>query len=297
MPDDLAEQINWVHQACEALGVPIMTQRGYEADDVIGTMAARAADAGFRSRSCRSTRTSFSSFATGPSASTTHARTAPGSTSKGVVEKFGVKPSQVVDVLALVGDTSDNVAGVPGIGKKGAIDLITQFGSLDGLLARTAELKPKQREALETNREAGTAEPRAGDDSDRHAPRSRLGVVALSWRVARALLRALYATRIQDTRQRLRAHRRLSPERLRARHDASPSSTALVSELRAAGKFAIYVITDQPNAMRATIVGIAVSTADRQGRYIPVAHRSEDERNDLLASASAPPAGRESRAA
>jgi 5'-3' exonuclease len=72
---------------------------------------------------------------------------------QGVLEKFGVQPSQVVDVLALVGDTSDNVAGVPGIGKKGAIDLITQFGSLDGLLARTAELKPKQREALESNRE------------------------------------------------------------------------------------------------------------------------------------------------
>ena len=52
----------------------------------------------------------------------------------GVVEKFGVKPSQVIDVLALVGDTSDNVAGVPGIGKKGAIDLITQYGSLDALL-------------------------------------------------------------------------------------------------------------------------------------------------------------------
>src|ERR687892_375776 len=67
---------------------------------------------------------------------------------QGVVEKFGVKPAQVVDVLALVGDTSDNVAGVPGIGKKGAVDLITQFGSLDALLERAAELKPKQRDAL-----------------------------------------------------------------------------------------------------------------------------------------------------
>ena len=56
------------------------------------------------------------------------------------------------DLLALVGDTSDNVAGVPGIGKKGAIDLVTQFGSLDGLIERVAELKPKQREALSTHR-------------------------------------------------------------------------------------------------------------------------------------------------
>ena len=71
----------------------------------------------------------------------------------GVCEKFGVKPDQVVDVLALVGDTSDNVAGVPGIGKKGAIDLITQYGHLDDLIARAGELKPKQREALQTHRE------------------------------------------------------------------------------------------------------------------------------------------------
>src|SRR5437016_489036 len=58
----------------------------------------------------------------------------------------------VHQVLAVVGDTSDNVAGVPGIGKKGAVDLITQFGSLDALLDRSAELKPKQREALVTHR-------------------------------------------------------------------------------------------------------------------------------------------------
>src|SRR5216110_3001815 len=95
-----------------------------------------------RSRSFRSTRIFFSSCAT-----------AFASTSR-VVDKFGVQPSQVTDVLALVGDTSDNVAGVPGIGKKGATDLITQYGSLDGLLDKAGELKPKQREALTTHRAA-----------------------------------------------------------------------------------------------------------------------------------------------
>ena len=161
MPDDLVEQINWVHEACEAMGVPILTWPGYEADDVIGTIATRAVGGGPRGGdrldrqgllSARST--------TARSASTTRVRMGPGSTSSGVLEKFGVKPSQVVDVLALVGDTSDNVAGVPGIGKKGAIDLITQFGSLDGLLAHTADLKPKQRDALEATSRAGAPEPR-----------------------------------------------------------------------------------------------------------------------------------------
>ena len=64
-----------------------------------------------------------------------------------------MEPTQVVDVLALVGDTSDNVSGVPGIGKKGAIDLISQFGSLNSLLEQADRLKGKQRETLTTHRE------------------------------------------------------------------------------------------------------------------------------------------------
>src|SRR6185295_15360092 len=82
MPDDLAEQINWVHQACEAMGVPIVTAAGYEADDVIGTLAKRAAAEASRSPSCRSTRISSSSCATA-SVSTTRARTVRGSTHPG----------------------------------------------------------------------------------------------------------------------------------------------------------------------------------------------------------------------
>ena len=153
MPDDLAEQINWVHQACEALGVPIVTAaglRGRRRDRHAGACGpSRPAS---RSRSSRSTRTSSSSCATA-SASTTRAKTAPGSTTQGVVEKFGVKPSQVVDVLALVGDTSDNVAGVPGIGKKGAIDLSRSTAASTRCSSSAGELKPKQREALSTHRD------------------------------------------------------------------------------------------------------------------------------------------------
>src|SRR4051812_29951965 len=149
MPDDLAEQIDWVHQACEALGVPIVTAEGYEADDVIGTLAVRAERDGFDVAIVSIDKDFFQLVHEGvrvydPREEGTWFD------SPAVVEKFGVLPGQVVDVLALVGDTSDNVAGVPGIGKKGAVDLVTQFGSLDALLQRTTELKPKQRDALVT---------------------------------------------------------------------------------------------------------------------------------------------------
>src|SRR4051812_13773487 len=151
MPDDLAEQINWVHQACEAMGVPIVTAEGYEADDVIGTLAERAAAAGFEVAIVSIDKEFFQLVRDGVRVYDPREDGA-WFDDQGVVEKFGVQPSQVADVLALVGDTSDNVAGVPGIGKKGAVDLVTQFGSLDAMLARSAELKPKQREALVTHR-------------------------------------------------------------------------------------------------------------------------------------------------
>src|SRR5919201_1813610 len=153
MPDDLAEQIAWVHEACEAMGVPILTAPGYEADDVIGTVAARAAADGFEVAIVSIDKDFFQLVHDGVRVYDPREDGAWFDES-GVVEKFGVKPAQVTDVLALVGDTSDNVAGVPGIGKKGAVDLITQYGSLDGLLEHAGDLKPKQRDALVTHRVA-----------------------------------------------------------------------------------------------------------------------------------------------
>src|SRR6476620_2183761 len=132
MPDDLAEQINWVHQACEAMGVPIVTAEGYEADDVIGTLAQRASTHGFEVAIVSIDKDFFQLVHDGVRVYDPREEGA-WFDEQGVVEKFGVKPEQVTAVLALVGDTSDNVAGVPGIGKKGAIDLITQYGSLHEL--------------------------------------------------------------------------------------------------------------------------------------------------------------------
>ena len=141
MPDDLAEQINWVHQACEAMGVPILTARGYEADDVIGTMATRAEAAGF-DVAIVSIDKDFFQLVGGRIKVYDPREDGVWFDDQAVLDKFGVRASQVVDVLALVGDTSDNVAGVPGIGKKGAIDLITQFESIDGLYQHLSDLKP-----------------------------------------------------------------------------------------------------------------------------------------------------------
>src|SRR4051812_48803711 len=294
MPDDLAEQINWVHQACEALGVPILTVRGYEADDVIGTLAVRAA-AEFDVAIVSIDKDFFqlvdaeSAEGNGRGTIRVYDPREDGTwfDAAGVVEKFGVTPSQVADVLALVGDTSDNVAGVPGIGKKGAVDLITQYGSLDALLERTGELKPKQREALATHRAAAlqsrelvtirTDVPVEVDfDAVKYRGGSRERCYELFSRLAFRTLVNEYAPSA-DTIQKDYVLVRTLEE-----------LDALVVELRAAGEFALRVIPSEASAMRASIVGIAFSTRDRQARYVPVGHEGEDGRNDLLAGASAP---------
>src|SRR5919106_1606952 len=148
MPPDLAEQIPWVHEACEALGVPIITSERYEADDVIGTLATKAAAAGFEVAIVTGDKDFFQLVHDGikvynPRDEGTWYDAA------AVKEKFGVMPEQVVDVMALMGDSIDNIKGVPGIGEKGARDLIARYGTLDGLLEHAAEISNKRyREGL-----------------------------------------------------------------------------------------------------------------------------------------------------
>jgi DNA polymerase-1 len=287
MPDDLAEQINWVHQACEAMGVPIVTAQGYEADDVIGTLAKRAAVEGFGVAIVSIDKDFFQLVRDGVRVYDPREDGAWFDAS-GVAEKFGVQPAQVADVLALVGDTSDNVAGVPGIGKKGAVDLITKFGSLDMLLEKADELKPKQREALVTHRAAAlqsrelvTIRTDVPVDVDFEALRyrgaSRERCYELFSRLAFRTLVNEYAPTADS----------IQKDYALVRTDADLD--ALLSELRAAGEFSLRVIPSEPSAMRASIVGLVFSTRDREARYVPVGHEGADGgAADLLAGASAP---------
>jgi DNA polymerase-1 len=285
MPDDLAEQINWVHQACEAMGVPIVTAPGYEADDVIGTMAMRAV-ADFDVAIVSIDKDFFQLVQPGIRVYDPR-EDGVWFDAEGVIEKFGVAPPQVVDVLALVGDTSDNVAGVPGIGKKGAIDLVKQFGSLDALLEKVGELKPKQREALTAHR-ADALQSRALVTIRRDVPLD-FDFEALRYRGAsrercyELFSRLAFRTLVNE----------YAPTADTVTSDYSLVTTtaeldALVAHLRAAGEFSCRVIPDHPSAMRAAIVGIAFSTQDRHARYVPIGHENSDISGDLLSAASAP---------
>jgi DNA polymerase-1 len=287
MPDDLAEQINWVHQACEALGVPILTAQGYEADDVIGTVATKAAAGGFEVAIVSIDKDFFQLVNDGIRVYDPR-EDGVWFDEQGVVEKFGVTPGQVVDVLALVGDTSDNVAGVPGVGKKGAVDLVTSYGSLDALLNGAGDLaQRKYREALIAHREDAlrsrelvrirTDVPLDVDfESLRYRGAARERCYELFSRLAFRTLVNEYAPTADTIRKDYALIQSLD------------ELEALVGELRKAGEFALRVIPDQPTAMRANIVGIAFSTADRTARYVPFGHGPAAAADDLLAGMADP---------
>jgi DNA polymerase I len=290
MPDDLAEQINWVHEACEALGVPILNSPGYEADDVIGTVAKRAAEAGFEVAIVSIDKDFFQLVHDGirvydPREEGTWFD------ARGVIDKFGVKPSQVVDVLALVGDTSDNVAGVPGVGKKGAIDLITTHGTLDALLDHAADLPQKKyRESLLAHRaEAMQSRELVTIRCDVPLP---VDFESLKYRGAsRERCYELFSRLAFKTLMNEYAPPPSTAETIHKDYAlvlTLPDLDALMSELRGAGEFALRVIPDRPSAMLTSIVGIAFSAADRQARYIPIGHTGGDASGDLLSGASAP---------
>jgi DNA polymerase I len=153
MPEDLRQQIPYIHRALEVYRIPILGLEGYEADDVIGTLAHRAAEAGYAVYVVSSDKDMLQ-LVNGNICVLNPPKDNLICDAAKVEELMGVRPEQVIDVMALRGDTIDNIPGAPGIGDKGSVELIRQFGSLDALLERASEVQRKAyRESLEQNRE------------------------------------------------------------------------------------------------------------------------------------------------
>ncbi|MEO7795698.1 MAG: 5'-3' exonuclease H3TH domain-containing protein, partial [Thermoanaerobaculia bacterium] len=152
MPEDLRPQIPYVRRAIEAFRIPRLELDNYEADDVMGTLAKKAAAQGYDVVLVSADKDLMQLVA--PHVTLFHTGRNKRYDEAGVAEDFGVPPAQVADVLALMGDAVDNVPGVPGIGEKGARQLIVEFGSVEALLDRAAEVPRKAyREGLQANRE------------------------------------------------------------------------------------------------------------------------------------------------
>jgi DNA polymerase-1 len=153
MPDDLAVQIPYIRKLCEALNLPILEMERYEADDIIGTFAKKAEQEGLQAVIVSNDKDMFQLVTEKVKVLHQSKEDILFDPAK-VKDFFGVFPAQVVDALSLMGDTVDNIPGAPGIGEKGARDLISRFESLDNLLANCDQVERKAyRESLQKHRE------------------------------------------------------------------------------------------------------------------------------------------------
>ncbi|MGA3080675.1 MAG: DNA polymerase I [Terracidiphilus sp.] len=154
MPEDLRRQIPYIRRALEALHIPILEAEGFEADDVIGTLAREAAEQQHEVFIVSGDKDMMQLVTEAVKILNPQKDNLILDPAK-VVEVLGVPPEKVVDVMALRGDAVDNIPGAPGIGDKGSVDLIVEFGSVEAVLERASEVKRKSyRESLEQNRDA-----------------------------------------------------------------------------------------------------------------------------------------------
>ncbi len=154
MPDDLAQQVPYIRRALDAYRIPILEMPGFEADDVIGTLAHKAAGEGYSVFVVSSDKDMMQLVSDRICVLNPPKDNLICDAAK-VEEILGVPPQKVVDVMALRGDSIDNIPGAPGIGDKGSVELIQRFGSVEGALEHAAEVDRKTyRESLQNNRNA-----------------------------------------------------------------------------------------------------------------------------------------------
>ena len=272
MPSDLVEQVPWVHEACEALGVSVLTHEHFEADDVIGTLAKRALIDNFEVVIVTSDKDFFQLV--GDRVRVFNPRDpATWYDVDGVREKFGVPPAQVVDVLALMGDAVDNVKGVPGIGAKGARELIATYGTLDTLLEHASDIEQKRyRNALEQHADNARQSrelvrirtdvplPFEPDSLRYRGPSSERCFTLFSSLGFRTLLPEYAPTTVTVEKD---------YDIIRSASDLA----ALAEVIGSVREVGLGLITDGRQPMRADLIGLSLSAGPCHARYIPLGHR------------------------
>ncbi|NFV82045.1 DNA polymerase I [Magnetospirillum aberrantis] len=307
-PEELVPQFPLIREATRAFNVPAVEQEGFEADDLIATYATQAVALGARVTIVSSDKDLMQLVGDGVEMMDPLKGRA--IAAEQVVEKFGVPPDKVVDVQSLCGDSTDNVPGVPGIGIKTAAQLITEYGDLDTLLARAAEIKqPKRRETLMTNadmarvsrelvrlkRDVPVVEPLESFAKRQPAPEllaefvREQGFKSLSARLGgggatmpkipapKSATSALPPTAAMAPAA--------APDKIEYELVTSVASLdAWVAEATRAGIVAIDTETTGLDALRAELVGVSLSTAPGRACYIPVKHSPAEAQGSLLLS-------------
>lgn len=276
MPDDLREQIKPIHEIIQAMGIPLLVVPGVEADDVIGTLAAEA------TRTKRDTviSTGDKDMAQLVSDHVTLVNTMSETITDvaGVQDKFGVAPEQIIDYLALMGDSVDNIPGVPKVGPKTAAKWLNEYGSLDGVLENAEAIKGKVGENLR--------------DSVGFLPMSKeLATIKCDVDLETGLAELTVSEQDTDSLTNLFTELEFKPwleelgteteeatpppEDVERNYDCITTLDDLqgwVEKLRDAGEFAFDTETTSINYMVAELVGFSFAVAPGDACYVPVGH-------------------------
>lgn len=270
MPDGMKAQIPYIHRVVEALNIPAVKQAGYEADDLIGTLARQAEEAGYEVVIVTGDKDMLQLL-------TPHVRIYDPVKNKWsgeaeCRERFGVEPARVVEVMGLMGDTSDNIPGVKGIGEKTAMKLIAQFGTIDELLRRLDEVLPARIKTLLTEQADHARLSRKLATIETHSP---VTFHPESYRIKPPhdehladLLRELEFTSLLKSLQ-------PSPKQ----PETKPSASPVIEDEEAAERFVGSLPKDTPLGVHcllagqpgvpADVVGLALSTGE-QTAFFPI---------------------------
>jgi DNA polymerase-1 len=275
MPEELAAQVEPLLTAVQAMGLPLLQVAGVEADDVIGTLAQRAASQGIPA--VISTGDKDMAQLVDDHITLINTMTGTRLDAQGVKEKFGVPPERIVDYLALVGDTSDNIPGVPRVGPKTAAKWLAEFDSLDNLIAHAGEIKGKagesfreHLEALELSRQLATIrcdlELEQGIEALRRQPPNTATLRELFQQLEfRSWLKELLAAEESAAR----------PDDLAVTYETVLQQSQLdrwLEQLARAGVFAFDTETTSLDYMQARIVGVSFALEPNRAAYVPLAH-------------------------
>ncbi len=311
MPDDLQRQIARIHEVLEAFSIPVLEVEGYEADDVLGTVARMAEGMGVETVIITGDKDllQLAGERTIIQLPGRSAGEVQNYRPADVLERFGVRPEQFVDFKALIGDKSDNIPGVPGIGEKTAARLLQEYGSLDGIYEslelitppRIGEILAAHRGDAYLSRELSriiTEVPLTFDlESCRTHEFDREKITAIFQELEfRSLLKQLRISLDESAGstpppapapgQQLSLFGAMEPPPSVPVHTESPTHTyiitdepaldALVEKLRAAPTIAFDTETTSTDQMRARLVGLSLCIAPGEAYYIPVAHQIGD---------------------
>jgi DNA polymerase I len=277
MPEELATQIESIYAIVGALGLPLLQVENVEADDVIGTLARQAADRGMHT--LVSTGDKDIAQLVDENVTLVNTMTETRLDRGAVLDKFGVPPERIVDYLALVGDSVDNIPGVPGVGPKTAAKWLQQYGSLDALVAHAAEIGGKVGESLRAglarlplSRELATIKCDVALDPTPEELRRRPA--------DRERLRELYARlEFKSWLAELGGVNRPAPVAaavpVAGRYETILSDDALdgwIERLNDSAQFAVDTETTSISAQRAELVGLSFSDRVGHGAYLPLTH-------------------------